>query len=199
MTKLQPIARSLALGCTALGIVAACKTDPKPASDESITKPRSAKIDLKPKHQMPASPDSPAPPPPPSLQPDPAAGEQPDAERARRFRRPAIDADGDGVVSAEERASALSERSSNMHRRLDLDKDGKLTSAELAQVPSRLHFDNPDALDTNRDGDISADELAAALQERREARMRARAAAGSGQPGDPGTPGEPPGDPNAPR
>jgi hypothetical protein len=177
------------LSITAAFVLAvACKTEaPSPASaapteDVPAAKPRSAKIDVKP--VQPALPAAPA-----AGDDQPAAGDSPRAGRDdwRKRRDAKLDANGDGVVSDEERAAALKQRVTAMHARLDADGDGKLTPAELAKAPGRMHFDNPEALDTNHDGDISADELAAAMQARRDQRRGngAGAAPGTADPAKP--------------
>ena len=157
----------------------ACKTDTPastnaapspantaPAGGETATKARSAKIDVKPvQPALPAAADSADP-------AAPATDDKPRGNRGewRKRRDARLDANGDGVVSDEERAAAMQQRVTNMRTRFDTDGDGKLTPAELANARGRMHFDDPAALDTNHDGDISADELAAALKARRDQR-----------------------------
>jgi len=169
----------------ALMFAIACKADaPSTANtapantaggEDSATKARSGKIDVKP-----VAPELPA--------PAGEADDQPHGNREewRKRRDAKLDANGDGVVSDEERAAAMRERVTNMRTRLDADGDGKLTPAELANAPGRMHFDDPAALDTNHDGDISADELAAALKARRDQRRGDRGSAAPSTP--PSTP-----------
>ena len=173
MTKQLSIAAALVLAV-------ACKTDapssapPAPAGQDTAAKARSAKIEVKPvQPELPAAPAAPA------AGDNKAAGDSPRGNPAardewRKRRNARLDANGDGVISDEERAAAMRERVTAMHARLDADGDGKLTPAELANAPGRMHFDDPAALDTNHDGDISADELAAAMQARREERRARR-------------------------
>jgi hypothetical protein len=180
MTKQLSIAAALVLAV-------ACKTEapspanaaPSPAAatgEGTALKARSAKIDVKPV--------------PPALPTDPAAAASEDKPRddparreAWRKRREArLDADGDGVISDEERTAAMRERITNMRTRLDADGDGKLTPAELANAPGRMHFDEPATIDTNHDGDISADEFAAAVKARRDQRRAARGSAAGDAP-----------------
>jgi Ca2+-binding EF-hand superfamily protein len=160
--------KQLSFSVALLLAAAACKTDsPAPSSSGAAAEPaaaattgtaRSAKIDVKPVR-----------PPPPSLTADdPGKAEEP-ADRPRRGGRMAqMDTNGDGVISEEERAAAMTERVNAMHARYDTDGDGKLTPKELANARGRLRFDNPEALDTNHDGEISTDELAAGMKAKRE-------------------------------
>jgi hypothetical protein len=182
MTKQLSIAAALVLAV-------ACKTDapssatPAPTGEDTAAKARSAKIEVKP--VQPALPAAPAAPAPPAPGDDKAGGDSPRGNPAardewRKRRNARLDANGDGVVSDEERAAAMRERMTAMRARLDADGDGKLTPAELANAPGRMQFDNPAALDTNHDGDISADELAAAMQARRDQRRTERAGADQG-------------------
>jgi len=164
----------------ALALAVGCKTDPPAsssgASDEAATtKPRSAKIDVKPVA------------PPPSLPaPSDDKGDKSDEDwRARRMAR--MDTDGDGKVSDAEREAAMKQRMGRMHDRLDANGDGKLTPDELANAPGRFHFDDPASVDANHDGEITVDELAAAVKARRDARRAARA----GSAGSPPVPGGP--------
>jgi EF hand len=177
MTKQLSIAAALVLAV-------ACKTDTpspassRPAAGDTATKARSGKIDVKP--VQPALPAAAA-----AGDDKPAAGDSPRGNPAgrdewRKRRDAKLDANGDGVVSDEERAAAMQQRVTAMRTRLDADGDGKLTPAELANAPGRMHFDNPAALDTNHDGDISADELAAGLKARRDQRRGDRAGADQG-------------------
>jgi EF hand domain-containing protein len=172
----------------ALVLAVACKTEAPttsssapPGSEATTPAPRarSAKIDVKP--VQPALPGAAA-----------AAGDDQPADSPRgnrddwRKRRDAkLDTNGDGVVSAEERAAAMHERMTAMHTRLDADGDGKLTPAELANAPGRMHFDDPAAIDTNHDGDISADELGAAITARRDQRRAARGSDQGRAPSEP--------------
>ncbi|WP_435258009.1 EF-hand domain-containing protein [Thioclava sp. FR2] len=83
-------------------------------------------------------------------------------------RTKALDADGDGFISADELAAMqmqgmearVKERSAQMVTRLDADGDGKLSATELASrpVPTGL----VDRLDTDNDGAISQAEIDAA-------------------------------------
>jgi hypothetical protein len=157
----------------------ACKTEsPTPAGpaakDPPASAARSPKIDVKPV-LPPAAAAA------PSDEPPRAA---PNRDEWRKRRDERIDANGDGVVSDDERAAAIRERVANLRARLDTDGDGKVSPAELASARGRMRFDDPAALDTNHDGDISADELAAALKARRD-QWRARNA-GDGDGGGPG-------------
>jgi len=143
---------------------AACKTDsPAPSSTGSAAEPaasgtaRSAKIDIKPVR-----------PPPPSLTPDDPAKDDPQDRPRRGGRMAQMDTNGDGVISDEERATAMTERVNAMHARYDTDGDGKLTPKELSAARGRLRFDNPEALDTNHDGDISPEELAVGMKAKRD-------------------------------
>lgn len=170
----------------ALVFAVACKTDaPSPANgapanttpggQDSPAKVRSGKIDVKP--VAPALPPAPA-------DDKPGTGDTPRGNREdwRKRRDAKLDANGDGIVSDEERAAAMRERAATMRTRLDADGDGKLTPAELANAPGRMHFDDPAAIDTNHDGDISADELAAALKARRDQRRGDRGSAAPSTP-----------------
>src|SRR6185436_20508167 len=122
-----------------------------PTSDDS-TKARSAKIDVKP--VPPALPEA-------AQAGDPQAsgprGERRrgggDRDEWRKRREARIDANGDGVVSDEERTTAMQERLSAMRTRLDANGDGKLSPDELASARGRMRFDDPAAIDTNHDGD----------------------------------------------
>jgi hypothetical protein len=168
----------------ALAFAVACKTDkPAASTDPAATepssgKPRSAKIDVKPlaPPSLPAAADG-----------SDAAADSPRGNREdwRKRRDAKADANGDGVVSDEERDAAARERMTAIRARFDADGDGKLTPAELASAPGRMHFDDPAALDTNHDGDISADELAAGVKAKREQRRAARAAAKASDPTTP--------------
>jgi hypothetical protein len=180
-----------------LSIVAAlvfaigCKTDAPssakstPAGDDPTAKSRSGKIDIKPvKPALPstAAPTAPSLPAedPPRADDSPRAADAPDSKDLRRRRNAAVDTNGDGVITPEEREAAMQTRATGMHTRLDSDGDGKLTPAEMANARGRMRFDNPSELDTNHDGDISADELAAGLKARRaQRRDAAGSAAGS--------------------
>lgn len=171
----------------------ACKTDTPspanatpspanvPAGGETATKARSAKIDVKP--VQPALPAAAAPAD-PADPVDPAADDKPRDNRGdwRKRRDAQLDANGDGVVSDEERAAAMQERIIKTRTRFDTDGDGKLTPAELASARGRMHFDDPAAIDTNHDGDISADELAAALKARRDQRRGDRGGSAQATP-----------------
>jgi type IV secretory pathway VirB10-like protein len=181
MTKHLSIAAALVLAV-------ACKTEAPapanqaPAGEDTAAKARSAKIDVKP--VQPALPAEPAAAP-AAGDDKPAAADPPRRSPAardewRKRRDGKLDANGDGVVSDEERAAAMQQRVTSMRTRLDADGDGKLTPAELANAPGRMHFDNPAALDTNHDGDISADELAAGLKARRDQRRGDRAGTDQG-------------------
>jgi hypothetical protein len=175
----------------ALVFAVACKTDapaqqnPAPAGDPSA-KPRSAKIDVKPVQPPTEPPALPAPPAESGEQPRatvPPPGDNPMPRADWRRRRDArLDANGDGIVSGEERDAALRDRMLNMRTRLDTDGDGKLSPAELAAGRGRMRFDNPEALDTNHDGDISAEELAAGFRARRQQWLGGRGSAGSAAP-----------------
>lgn len=84
-----------------------------------------------------------------------------DAHRTARFA--AVDADGDGAVSAAELAAA-SERKNEarlerMIERFDTDGDGKLTQAEM---PTRERGSMMERMDSNNDGVLDAEEYAAA-------------------------------------
>jgi len=170
----------------ALLFAVACKPDaPSPAKgapagaapgdQDSPSKVRSGKIDVKPVA-------------PPAADDQPGTDDQPRGNREdwRKRRDAKLDTNSDGVISDEERAAAMRERAAAMRTRLDADGDGKLTPAELANAPGRMHFDDPAAIDTNHDGDISADELAAALKARRDQRRNDRGSAAPGTP--PSTP-----------
>ncbi|RZJ18831.1 MAG: signal transduction protein [Brevundimonas sp.] len=65
-----------------------------------------------------------------------------------------LDADGDGVVTAEELNGASGGRAAPMLARLDADGDGKVTRAEMAAGAQRIF----ERMDTNGDGVISPDE-----------------------------------------
>jgi hypothetical protein len=156
----------------------ACKTDAPPqqsaapAGEDTGAKARSAKIDVKPVQPPPAPPALPAPPAastdsPAATVPPPGDNPMPRADWRRR-RDARLDANGDGVVSGEERDAAMHERMTNMRTRLDTNGDGKVSPDEMAGARGRMRFDDPAALDTNHDGDISADELAAGFRARRE-------------------------------
>lgn len=87
-----------------------------------------------------------------------------DVEARRRARMAAIDTDGDGVISADERAVARRARAEGMRDRYDRDHDGKLTPDELAKSGWR-RFD-PESVDLDHDGDISVDELGQSIEQR---------------------------------
>lgn len=170
----------------ALVFVVACKAEPPASSGAGSNseaaptgRARSAKIDVKPIQ--------------PGAAPAAADDGSDDREARRQRREVKLDANGDGVVSDEERAAAVKLRMQHIHDRLDTDGDGKLTPAELAAAPGRMHFDNAEALDTNHDGNIDPDELAAAMKARREAVRAARQAqpAQDGAPGNNANPGAP--------
>jgi hypothetical protein len=154
---------------TALALAAGCKTEsssPAPGGDPA--KPAAT---------------GQAKPPPPSLPGNsPAIGASADGDPGgqdwRRRGGAALDKDGDGVISEEERAAAMKTRAEMMRKRLDADGDGKLTPAELANVRGRLRFDDPAALDTDHDGDLSADELVAAMKARADQRRALRDGSG---------------------
>jgi hypothetical protein len=170
MTKQLSIAMTLVFAV-------ACKPDaPSPANgapantapgdQDSTTKVRSGKIDVKPvAPALPSTADDKA------GTDDKGRGNREDWRKRRDAK---LDANGDGVISDEERAAAMRERAATLRTRLDADGDGKLTPAELANAPGRMHFDDPAAIDTNHDGDISADELAASLKARRDQRRSDR-------------------------
>jgi hypothetical protein len=129
---------------------AASKDDPAPTPTEQ-GKGRSGKIDLGARH--------------PSLPSDDgSADEGSDRENRRKARMAAIDTDGDGKISDEERAAARKVRAEQMLKRLDTNGDGKVTTEELA-ASSMRRFD-PATVDTNKDGEISVDELAKAMEQR---------------------------------
>jgi hypothetical protein len=155
----------------------ACKTETPsqqsaaPAAEDGA-KARSAKIDVKPVQPPPAPPALPAPPaastePPNATVPPPGDNPMPRADWRRR-RDARLDANGDGLVSGEERDAAMHERMANMRTRLDTNGDGKVSPDEMTAARGRMRFDDPAALDTNHDGDISAEELAAGFRARRE-------------------------------
>lgn len=181
---------SILLG--AVMFMAACKPDAPASSSGSSAEPasghaRSAKIDVKPIDRTPpalpaAGSAQAAAPPERGMRPnmDPAEREEMRKRRLERF-----DKDGDGQISAAERAAAMKERMDTMHARLDTDGDGKLSPAELAASRGGRFkmLGDPSALDTNHDGDISADELSAGMQARRDERRAMRDAnAGSNAP-----------------
>jgi hypothetical protein len=188
----------------ALMFAVACKTESPsksssaPAGDDSNAKARSAKIEVKPL-QPPAAPPTlpPATPTPPAEPPaestEPRVVDRPQADPAerdelRRRRDVRLDADGDGVITPEERQAARTDRMLNMRTRLDTNGDGKLSPDELAERGrGRMRFDDPGALDTNHDGDISADELAAGFRTRREQARTARDSAAGAQGSADGT------------
>lgn len=167
----------------------ACKTESPsqqnaaPAADEGA-KARSAKIDVKPVQPPPAPPALPAPPADPATATVPPPGDNPMPRADWRRRRDArLDANGDGIVSGEERDAAMKDRMTNMRTRLDTNGDGKLTLDEMAGARGRMRFDDPAALDTNHDGDISADELAAGFRARRDQWRGTRPGPGPGPGG----------------
>jgi hypothetical protein len=82
----------------------------------------------------------------------------------RRERMAAIDTDGDGKVSTDERKAARAKHATDLRKRLDADHDGKLTVQEIATSNFR-RFD-PEAIDANKDGDITTEELTSALEQR---------------------------------
>lgn len=89
-----------------------------------------------------------------------------DAHRAARVA--GIDANADGLISADELAQMqikaltdrITERAAKMVERLDSDKDGLLSAAEMAAGPGQGML--IDRLDTDGDGAISLAEMEAA-------------------------------------
>jgi hypothetical protein len=184
----------------ALMFAVACKTDSPsksssaPAGDDSNAKARSAKIEVKPLQPPAAPPTLPAPQAPEappaapeeSTEPprviDSPTGDAVERSEFRRRRDVRLDANGDGVISAEERQAATTNRMENMRTRLDTNGDGKLSPDELAERGrGRMRFEDPAALDTNQDGDISPEELTAGMRQRREQRRNARDSAAGAQ------------------
>lgn len=177
----RPLARALPVALTtALAFAAGCKVDAPvasaPAGNGSDTgKPPSAGSEVRRA--------------PPTLPAEPSAGStagapasDPAAGDSRERRRDRLDGDGDGVVSDQERATALNDRAAILRDRLDADGDGKLTPTEIGSGPGPMRFDDPAALDADHDGDISADELAAAVQARRDQRRGSGDRDGSSEP-----------------
>ncbi|MBS1121078.1 MAG: hypothetical protein H6Q90_3306 [Deltaproteobacteria bacterium] len=147
----------LAISCKADAPVPAVGSATEPGSPTEAGHPgRSGKIDL-----GVATPR-------PSLPPDDArAAELPSQEALaarRKERMAALDKDGDGSISAEERATIRQQRAETMYARLDADGDGKVTAAELAASPIR-RIDLSRA-DTNKDGVITVEELVHVLEAR---------------------------------
>ena len=168
-------------------VVAACGKDaPAPKAEPA---PRSGKIDL------------PTPPAGSGMRdgritglrdgkiPDTAEGR--DGRGPRRDRnRGAQDSDGDGVISADERAEAVEERMAEMKARADKNKDGTVSEEEIAEArrdravnmlgrldknddgkltvaevgESRMRRFDAAAADTNKDGTITIEELETAMQ-----------------------------------
>ena len=83
-------------------------------------------------------------------------------ERRMEEMKKRMDLDGDGTVSDEEVATARRDRAQNMFGRLDADGDGKLTVAEIGD--SRMRRFDAAAADTNKDGTITVEELETAMQ-----------------------------------
>jgi hypothetical protein len=168
-------------------VVMGCKADkPEPAAGTATETSgttaqggptRSGKIDLGLQRPNPSNTPS-------AAEPE-SEGEDSISDR-RKARMAAIDTDGDGNVTGEERKAARARRAVELRAQLDADKDGKVTPAELAS--SRFRRFDPESVDANKDGDVSVDEIAQALEARSRAwgmgRFRAReggSGAGSGQ------------------
>ncbi|MEZ4403007.1 MAG: hypothetical protein R3B06_23495 [Kofleriaceae bacterium] len=93
-----------------------------------------------------------------------AAARVDDGARGGRHPGPAVDTDGDGVVSDAERAAARAAHVDQLFARLDADGDGALTAAELAAGPTRKRGPGLDLarLDADGDGQVTKAELLAA-------------------------------------
>jgi len=135
-----------ALAAVVLLVAVGCKTDPPaPSENQSAARPRSGKVDLSTPH--PSAPGSAATP----TSPAPSEPPKPD----ERYRE--VDANKDGAISDEERASARQRRAKAIHDKLDTNNDGKLTVDEIKKTGARRI--DPESADTNHDGEISVDEL----------------------------------------
>jgi len=141
-------------------LVAACGSKDAPAA-KSEPAPRSGKIDL------PTAPgggsghrDGRI----PSMRDGRVPGSLAEGGRGpRRDRNRGVeDTDGDGVISADERADAVEKRMAEMKARADKNGDGKLTVAEVGE--SRMRRFDAAAADTNKDGTITVEELETAMQ-----------------------------------
>lgn len=138
-------------------LVAACGKD-APAPKPTEPAPRSGKIDL--------------PTPPggsgmrdgriPGLRdgkiPDMAEGR--DGRGPRRDRnRGAKDTDGDGVISADERAEAVEARMAEMKARADKNQDGTVSEEEIAEARRDRALNMLGRLDKNSDGKLTVEEV----------------------------------------
>ncbi len=85
---------------------------------------------------------------------------------ATRFN--ALDMNGDGRVSADERGSSRSNRLSIRFKRADTDKNGTLDLAEMEAVAKMRAQRRLVRLDTDGDGALSLDELRSGMQRFRE-------------------------------
>jgi len=182
--------KTLTIACV-LAAAAGCKTDsptPTPGSADLAPtaqgepKGRSGRIDLGRRR--------------PGLPSDDGSGSVDRRDRrddggpiadGRKARIAALDTNGDGDVSKEERAAGRKLRAEEMRTRLDVDGDGKVTVAEISSSQFR-RFD-PETVDANKDGDVSVDELAAALESRGRAWGAGRLRRGRGADGSPGSAG----------
>ncbi len=109
-------------------------------------------------------------------------------EAARSARVKAADANGDGLMSAQELAAMqladmterVNARAAEMVRRLDSDGDGLLSAAEMAARPGAWQVF--DRIDADGDGAISRQEADAAAQRMADRRGDRRPKRGDDQP-----------------
>jgi Ca2+-binding EF-hand superfamily protein len=90
--------------------------------------------------------------------------------RAAATRFNALDMNGDGRVSAEERANSRSNRLAIRFRRADTDGNGVLDIREIEEVAKMRARRRLARLDTSGDGMLSLDEMQTGMEERRRAR-----------------------------
>jgi Ca2+-binding EF-hand superfamily protein len=155
---------SLLAGCT-------CRSESKPKASETAAPARDVPPQGVPSRVQP--PDRMAPRPPPTRGEMPpgrdvgALGEtmrDGDDERAARRaeRRAAIDTDGDGQVSEEERMAARQARAADRLSRYDTDGDGAIGEEERAAMRTERAEEIVARFDGDGDGKVSPEEAAAA-------------------------------------
>jgi Ca2+-binding EF-hand superfamily protein len=146
-----------------LAAFAGCKTDAPAASDKpseptaepSGAKPRSGKIDLPsaPRQNAPSLGEA------PETEGDRDALSREAREERRKQRMASLDTDGDGEISAEERAAARAKREAEMLERLDANKDGKVDDAERDAARKDRASNMHARLDKNNDGKLTIEEM----------------------------------------